>query len=253
MADLPRNSPEKIQALNALSHQDYLVSPWWRLRRHARLKKAGGKCERCAKVTTFQDVHHVYYTRLGEERDRDLEVLCRDCHNKLHHDQSRRQHIAIYERLARETLRLDKPKHIVDFKEAFRDRLKALKLDIDHRFDDAITIVWDKKQVSLATAARQQEAVTFTAKGIDLPLIGKPEAVDLCRRLGFRFPFKSMPEMAGTGLGVAAIQERAARRLKFERCPKCQHQGAQLSGVEIGSLFCTACQHRWPLLRQHIL
>jgi len=254
MADLPTNSPDKVRALKALPYQEYLATAWWRLRRHARLKKAGGKCERCGRVTTFQDVHHVYYTRLGEERDSDLEVVCRDCHNKHHVDESRRQHTGQYELVARETLRLDRPPSYDDFKDAFLKRCNELHLPIDHRFHDTVTIVWDKKQVALASAARRQELDAMVKRdGPQLPPIGKQEAVELCRRLGLKFPLKHMPTMAGMGMGVAATRARAAARLKAERCPNCQRQGAQLSGVQLGDLWCSGCDHRWSLSAAHLI
>jgi hypothetical protein len=253
MADLPKNSADKIRALREMPYQDYLVSPWWRLRRHARLNKADGKCERCRKVVKIADVHHVNYDRKGAERDSDLEVACRDCHRKLHHEESRKQHIGQYEMLAHETIRIDKPTTSDDFKEKFRARLLYFKLAIDHRFDDAMTIVWSKKAVSLVTEARRQQVAAVINTGHDLPPIDKQEALAICRRLGYRFPFKSMPEAYGTGTGVAAIRERAAARLKALICPQCRVRGqAQLSGVQIGWLFCQACKHKWAVTTEGI-
>jgi hypothetical protein len=252
MADLPKNSAAEIRRLKAISyHDEYLISPWWRRRRHERLKKANGKCERCSRVVRFTDVHHVYYDRIGEERDSDLEVLCRDCHTKLHFEESRRQHMGVYILLARETQRLDKPAP-ADFKEAFGKRCRALTLvTTDHRFDDAITIVLKEQPVSLVAPARRQ---VVSATVPELPPIGKLEARDLCRRLGLKFPVKSMPTTYGMRSGVAATRARAAARLKAERCPQCQQKGtAQLSGAQLGWLFCSGCQNKWPLSKEHLL
>lgn len=247
MADLPKNSPDKIRALRAMSHDEYLQSPWWRLRRHARLKKADGKCERCGRVTSIADVHHVYYNRKGAELDSDLEVACRDCHRKLHEEESRKQHIRQYEMLARETLRLDHPTSFDVFQDAFRTRCEYFHLPIDHRFHDTITIVWSKKEVSLVTDTRRREVAALRVAVPDLPPIGKREAVTIARQLGMRFPFRSFPEQYGIGTGVAASRARATARLQAERCPSCRWQGAIISRVSPGFLSCEACHHKWPI------
>jgi hypothetical protein len=249
MADLPKYSADKIRALRAMPYEEYLQTPWWRLRRHARLEKAHGKCERCGKVTSIADVHHVHYDRRGAERDTDLEVLCRDCHAGHHFDESRKQHTGQYEMLARETLRLDHPTSVTDFKEAFRKHLQKFDLPIDHRFDDTITIVWDRKQVSLVSEERRRQvAASITPTTPDLPPASHGEAVALLRRLGLKFPIRSMPEAYGAGTGVAAIRQRAENRLKGARCPQCRQIGrAQLSRVSPGWLFCTDCHHKWDL------
>lgn len=248
MAD-PKNSVEEIRRLRALPYHDgYLVSVWWRRRRYARLLKAGGKCERCGGVTSRENVHHVYYDRLGEERDSDLEVVCRTCHGKLHFEESRRQHTGQYEMLARETLRLDHPTSLDGFTDHFRARCQQLHLPIDHRFHDTVSIVWKKEAVSLASAAQREHLAAVQEVVRELPPIGKQEALTLCRRLGLKFPLKSMPTEYGKGTGVAAIQQRALNRLKGERCPSCRHTGtAIVSRVQPGWLLCGDCQHKWPM------
>lgn len=248
MANLPKNSPDKVRALREMPYEEYLRSPWWRLRRHARLKQADGKCERCGKVISIADVHHVHYDRKGEERDRDLEVLCRDCHGKLHFDESRRQHIGQYEMLAREALRLDHPTSLAEFQDAFRTRLEYFHLPIDHRFHDAITIVWKKEAVSLANAAQREHLAAVQAVVPELPPPTHQEAVDLLRRVGLKVPVKSFPTEYGKGTGVDAIRQRAAARLKGERCPACRQTGtAIVSRVQPGWLLCGGCQHKWPM------
>lgn len=232
MADLP-------------PYQEYLTSVRWRRRRHARLQMAKGKCERCGAVVRFTDVHHVHYDRLGAERDSDLEVLCRDCHKKHHADESRQQNMGVYILLARETRRLDKPGSATDFEEALRIRCKALQLSTtDHRFDDAVSVVLREEPVSLVSAARR----AFVAARPDIPPIGKSEAIALLRQIGVKeVPMRSMPEIAGTGLGVAAIRDRTVARLAAARCPHCQHRGAQLSRARPGLVYCVKCTFRWEL------
>lgn len=244
-----KNSPEEIQRLRALPYQDgYCKSPWWRKRRYARIKKAGWKCQRCAaSVASVANVHHIHYDRLGEERDSDLEVLCRDCHEKLHHDESRRQHTGVYMLLARETIRLDQSSSLDAFKDAFRKRCGALHLPIDHRYDKAITVVAREREVSLVSETRREQIQAVTNAGVELPPIDKREAHSICRELGIQIAFKSMPSAYGTGMGVAAIKARALKRLQAARCPQCQLQAAQVSRVQPGWLFCTGCHHKWEI------
>lgn len=63
----------------------YLNTPYWtRYVRPFALDCADHKCERCGAYNVSLDVHHKTYERLGFEAPEDLEVLCRDCHNKAH-------------------------------------------------------------------------------------------------------------------------------------------------------------------------
>lgn len=50
-------------------------------------------------------MHHLAYERLGDERDSDLEVLCRGCHEAVHQDESRRQHLGVYVKLVSDAIR----------------------------------------------------------------------------------------------------------------------------------------------------
>jgi HNH endonuclease len=254
MANL-RNNDAEIARLRALPYREgYLTSTWWKRRSYARLLKAKGKCERCEKVVSKADVHHVHYDRLGAERDSDLEVLCRTCHQTHHFDESQKHNVGAYLNLARETVRLDHPASFTEFKEAFRERCQGMHLPIDHRFDDAMTIVWDKKQVSLASAARRQEVEAVLTTEPELPPATHQEAASLLRRLGLKVPVKSMPTMFAGGTGVAAIRERAAARLKGEQCPQCRLVGSAIpSRVKPGWLSCTGCHHRWPLVLEQSL
>jgi hypothetical protein len=72
----------------------YLYSPHWRAFRELALdaqKKRLGRniCERCSTDTSERfshelHIHHRTYERLGEERLEDVEILCRECHDKIH-------------------------------------------------------------------------------------------------------------------------------------------------------------------------
>jgi hypothetical protein len=70
-------------------YRNYINSAKWRLRKEARIAKAGGRCEfvtthyleggpvevRCGR-TRYLCVHHNTYERLGDESDKDLDVYC---------------------------------------------------------------------------------------------------------------------------------------------------------------------------------
>jgi hypothetical protein len=66
-----------------MPYEEYLCSRWWRSRRREKLKKAGWRCNKCGSTKDLQ-VHHKNYLRLWRERDKDLEVLCRGCHEGEH-------------------------------------------------------------------------------------------------------------------------------------------------------------------------
>lgn len=68
------------------AYTEYFRSPHWRATRQRMLDRAGGLCRRCRRrfKPSALDVHHLNYRHLGAERERDLEVLCRECHQVEH-------------------------------------------------------------------------------------------------------------------------------------------------------------------------
>lgn len=70
---------------------EYLFSEHWSKTRRRLFGKNRQKryCAGCRKDDVSLDVHHKTYTRLGNEKLRDLILVCRDCHSKIHeyHDQ----------------------------------------------------------------------------------------------------------------------------------------------------------------------
>jgi hypothetical protein len=66
------------------AYADYLRSPHWLAVRQHMLGRAGCVCSRCHRHNQMLDVHHLDYRHLGAERERDLIVLCRDCHQAEH-------------------------------------------------------------------------------------------------------------------------------------------------------------------------
>jgi 5-methylcytosine-specific restriction endonuclease McrA len=71
-------------------YEGYLRSPTWARKRQEKLLQANYICDRCGysgltdPIQIPLDVHHLTYERLGAEWMSDLEVLCRNCHQREH-------------------------------------------------------------------------------------------------------------------------------------------------------------------------
>ena len=70
-------------ARTQLPYSEYLKTEYWQIRRARALKAGAYKCRMCGAVDGLE-VHHNTYERLGHERDADLIVLCRHCHQLFH-------------------------------------------------------------------------------------------------------------------------------------------------------------------------
>lgn len=79
-----RSVPDRIRKLRAMPYKEYLRTPDWKRRKEDILRTAGYRCQACSNTSGPLDVHHNTYDNLGEELDRDLIVLCRDCHGTFH-------------------------------------------------------------------------------------------------------------------------------------------------------------------------
>lgn len=75
-------SPAKTVS-GRVDYHAYLRSQAWRDKRAAAIRRAGGRCQMCYRQGPLE-VHHRTYERLGNERDEDLTVLCRSCHQLFH-------------------------------------------------------------------------------------------------------------------------------------------------------------------------
>jgi len=64
-------------------YQRYLASVEWQVKREKCKLRAGYKCERCGSPDGLE-IHHVTYERLYNERDEDLQCLCKGCHQFMH-------------------------------------------------------------------------------------------------------------------------------------------------------------------------
>ncbi len=84
IGEVTRNTPERIAYLRSLPYDEYLRTEWWQRLRIAALKRANYRCFNGARHRGPLNVHHLTYERLGTELDRDLQVLCRKCHEAVH-------------------------------------------------------------------------------------------------------------------------------------------------------------------------
>lgn len=75
-----------MDSIKFLPYTKYLQTPHWKKTRDEKLSSVGGKCEKCGKRSKSLHVHHLNYTRKGEELLSDLQVLCKACHGKTHSD-----------------------------------------------------------------------------------------------------------------------------------------------------------------------
>lgn len=66
-----------------VNYEEYIKSADWQVKRKAALSRAGGRCQLC-RGTKRLNVHHNTYANLGDERDEDLVVLCKKCHDIYH-------------------------------------------------------------------------------------------------------------------------------------------------------------------------
>lgn len=60
-------------------YEEYLNSITWKNKRKKALARAGYECEAC-NANENLEVHHLTYERFGYERQSDLKVLCKRCH-----------------------------------------------------------------------------------------------------------------------------------------------------------------------------
>lgn len=73
--------------LHNMPYTMFLKTRYWQNRRNTSLELAGHKCQLCNASQSLQ-VHHRTYERRGYEKDSDLIVLCKSCH-QLFHDNKR--------------------------------------------------------------------------------------------------------------------------------------------------------------------
>lgn len=65
------------------NYDEYLKHPaWFKFREYIRILR-NNQCEKCKNNEKFQ-VHHLHYRNIGNEKDEDVQLLCRKCHESTH-------------------------------------------------------------------------------------------------------------------------------------------------------------------------
>jgi len=72
-----------IQELKTMSYKEYLETDHWREKRKSALYRAKFKCQLCSSKENLH-VHHNTYENRGNEKNEDLIVLCKECHERHH-------------------------------------------------------------------------------------------------------------------------------------------------------------------------
>ena len=65
-----------------LKYSEYIESKEW-IEKSRGFREEVGKCERCGNKENLE-CHHITYETLFEEQEIDIEVLCKECHEKEH-------------------------------------------------------------------------------------------------------------------------------------------------------------------------
>lgn len=64
-------------------YQNYLNTQHWKKFRDS-IIKSRKKCECCGTTEPIMNVHHISYSNIGKEKDRDVALLCISCHKYIH-------------------------------------------------------------------------------------------------------------------------------------------------------------------------
>ncbi len=72
-------------------YEVYIKSARWKNLRELLFRVRGKKCEVCGYPAPSLDVHHLDYERFGKERLQDLQIVCRDCHERQDRKRERQQ------------------------------------------------------------------------------------------------------------------------------------------------------------------
>lgn len=61
-------------------YREHMQSAYWRELKAKVILRRGHKCERCFRTDCSLDLHHKHYKTFGRERQKDVELVCRECH-----------------------------------------------------------------------------------------------------------------------------------------------------------------------------
>lgn len=73
-----------VAYLRSLPYDVYLQTRHWRGVRRLLLQWRGRVCEECGATDREVHIHHLTYENLGDEQPGDVQVLCADCHARIH-------------------------------------------------------------------------------------------------------------------------------------------------------------------------
>lgn len=74
---------EHINELRTMPYNRYLKSNHWKRIRRKAYATYGNACMSCG-MTSNLHIHHLTYDNRGNEKMEDLQILCADCHKKVH-------------------------------------------------------------------------------------------------------------------------------------------------------------------------
>jgi len=80
---------EECLYLRNIPYTEYLQTKHWKDIRKKALIRGNKKCRMCGSKENLQ-VHHNTYKNIGNERDEDLTVLCKECHEFFHDRQTKK-------------------------------------------------------------------------------------------------------------------------------------------------------------------
>ena len=79
----PKRKTKTLHRLRQEEYRRYLKTNHWKKTRAIALQRGHYKCHDCGSKSNLQ-VHHLTYVRRGHEKQSDLVVVCKKCHEKRH-------------------------------------------------------------------------------------------------------------------------------------------------------------------------
>lgn len=168
-----------IEDYRALPYERYLQTRRWIGTRNRILRLRGYRCERCTAGRNLQ-VHHLTYDRIGEERDDDLQVLCRGCHLG-HHVAEATPNRSVYLSIVSAALKAEQFTSIADLTEDVKRRCAALKLPYDDGQVQAAISRLDDRRLNIQ---RKTVHSDLLEEGVGSAPMTRAEAAGWLARLG---------------------------------------------------------------------
>lgn len=70
-------------------YREYLKSDAWQQKRAMMFGLRGRKCEKCDATDVTLQIHHLTYANIFNEPPEDLQIVCIECHEKIHNKKPR--------------------------------------------------------------------------------------------------------------------------------------------------------------------